>query len=165
MVKSREVEEFEPLQISVPNKAWVVKEFDKLLDEWRAWNKSVKSLGDSPDYNPQTCSESIRDGWDNIHKHEILREKTLVFLRNYFIGSGFIFQQWPSHPHENVTSRLRDKVPNWLHRLEILEASIGYARVPEGFWKEKGKELATAIAKAPEKAAEVAATYLRNPMG
>jgi hypothetical protein len=165
MPKLRQVEEFEPLQISTPNKAWVVKEFDKLLDEWRAWNESAKSFIDSADYNQQTCSEAVKDGWENLKKHEILREKTLVFLRNNFMGSGFIFENWPTHPHESNTSRLRDRVPNWVHRLEILQASIGYARVPEGFWKEKGKELVTAITKlAPEKATEVAASYLKNPM-
>lgn len=165
MGKSRQVEEFAPFGISSPNTARVVKEFDNLMDEWRAWNKAAQSFGDSPDYNPQTCAESIKDGWDNIHKHEILREKTLVFLRNNFTGSGFIFENWPSHPHESVTSRLRSRVPNWVHRLEILQASIGYARVPESFWKEKAKEIMTALAKAtPEKGIEVIASYLKNPI-
>jgi len=82
MAELRQIEEFEPLQIFNPNKAWVVKEFDKLLGEWRAWNNSVKFFEDSPDYNPQTCSEAIKDGWKNLRKHEVLREKTLVFLRN-----------------------------------------------------------------------------------
>jgi hypothetical protein len=162
----RQIEQFEPLAITNPNKAWVVKEFDKLLTEWRAWNDVVRSLGESADYDPQTCTEAIKDGWENLRKHEILREKTLVFLRNHISGAAFIFQNWPSHPHESNTSRLRDRVPNWIHRLEILEASIAYARMPESFWKEKGKELVSVITKtAPEKAVEIAASYLKNPLG
>ena len=48
----------------------------------------------------------------------------------------------------------------------MLQACLEYARVPDGFWKEKGKELVSAITKsAPEKAVEIAAAYLKNPMG
>lgn len=163
---ARKVEEFEPLAIVNPNKAWVVKELDKLLAEWRAWNEVTQSLDDSPDYDPETCTEAIKDGHANLDKHAILREKTLVFLRNHFTGAAFIFENWPPHPHESNTSRLRERVPNWIHRLEILEASVGYARVPDSFWKERGKELISAVTKtAPEKAAEVAASYLKNPLG
>jgi len=158
--------EFGPLAIVNTNKAWCVKEVDKLLDDWRSWDQFVQNLADSPDFNPSTSTEAIKDGWDNLKKHEILREKTLVFLRNNFTGHEFILEKWPNHPHENVTSRLRKRVPGWIHRLEMLQATLEYARVPDGFWKEKGKELVTAIAKkAPEKAAEIAAAYLKNPMG
>lgn len=166
MGRSREIEQFKPFEIHTPNTAWVVKEFDKLLNEWKTWNITVQTLEDSPDYTPGSSSDAIKDGWDNIRKHEILREKTLVFLRNHFIGSEFIFENWRSHPHEDVTSRLKNKVPNWIHRLEILEASLTYARVPDSFWKEKGKELVSVLTKtAPEKAIDVAASYLKNPLG
>lgn len=107
--------------------------------EWTAWNELVQTIGDSPDYDPQTCSEAIKDGWDSLRKHKLLREKTLVFLRNHFTGAAFIFENWPTHPHEDVTSRLRRRVPNWIHRLQILEDSVAYARVSDGFWKEKGQ--------------------------
>jgi hypothetical protein len=158
--------EFGPFTIVNPNKAWCVKEVDKLLYEWRSGNQVVQNLADSPDFNPSTCSEAIKDGRDNLKKHEILREKTLVFLRNNFTGYEFILEKWSTHPHEDVTSRLRRRVPEWVHRLEMLQAALEYARVPDGFWKEKGKELVSAIAKkAPEKAAEIAAAYLKNPMG
>lgn len=165
MVISR-LTEFGPFVIANPNKAWCVKEVDKLLDEWHSWDQIVQNLADSPDFNPSTSTEAIKDGWNNLKKHEILREKTLVFLRNNFTGHEFILEKWPTHPHEDVTSRLRKRVPGWIHRLEMLQATLEYARVPDGFWKEKGKELVSAIAKqAPEKAADIAATYLKNPMG
>lgn len=158
--------EFRPFEVLNPNRAWCAKEVDRLLDEWRSWGRVVENLEDSPDYNPRTSSEAIKDGWDNLRKHEILREKTLVFLRNHFRGAEFVLEKWPDHPHENVTSRLKGRVREWIHRLEMLQASLEYARVPDGFWKEKGKELVSAIAKsAPEKAVEIAAAALKNPMG
>jgi len=40
----RGIEQFEPLGIVNPNKAWVVKELDKLLAEWMAWNEVVQTL-------------------------------------------------------------------------------------------------------------------------
>jgi hypothetical protein len=55
-------------------------------------------------------------------------------------------------------------VPDWIRRLNTLSQCIECARVTDGFWTEKGKQLADAIIKAaPEKAAEIAATYLKNP--
>jgi hypothetical protein len=163
---SKRIEQFPPLAIAIANKAWVVKELDALLKEWRRWGSVVQDLGDSPDFDPQTCTEALLDGRDNLRKHDILREKTLVFLRNHFTGAEFIFENWPSHPHEDNTSRLRRRVPNWIHRLEMLAASVGYARVPDGFWKERGKELVTTLSKtAPEKAIDVAASFLKNPFG
>jgi hypothetical protein len=53
-----------------------VKEVDKLLDDWRSWDQIVQNLADSPDFNPSTSTEAIKDGWHNLKKHEILREKT-----------------------------------------------------------------------------------------
>lgn len=162
----KQIEQFAPLAIVTANKSWVVKELDLLLEEWRRWDSVVQNLGDSSDFDPQTCTEALKDGRDNLRKHDILREKTLVFLRNHFSGAEFIFENWPPHPHEDNTSRLRRRVPNWIHRLQILEASVAYARVPDGFWKEKGKELVTVLSTtAPEKAIDVAASYLKNPLG
>jgi len=162
----RQIKEFKPLEITNPNKAWVAKELDSLLIEWERWKKETQNLKDSPDYTQYTCTEAIKDGWGNIKKHEILREKSLVFLRNNFIGYEFIVVSWPSHPHEGNTSRLREKVPVWIHRFEMLKASIGYAHVPDNFWNEQGKNLVEKIAyMAPEKAAEIATAYMKNPLG
>jgi hypothetical protein len=148
-----------------PNKTWVVGELDKLRKEWNDWLEFARNLGDSPDYNPQTCTEAIKDGFDNRRKHEILREKTLVFIGNNFSGYEFLFENWPTHPHEDNTSRLKKIIPGWLHRLDTLSASIEYARVPDGYWKSKGKELVAKIVEVgPEKGADIAAGWLKNPM-
>lgn len=161
MMEPREV-----LAIANSNKAWVVSELEKLRKEWSDWMVVAENLPDSPDYDANTCTVAIKDGFANRRKHDVLREKTLVFIANNFAGYGFLFENWPSYPHEDNTSRLADIVPGWMHRLEVLGACIEYARVPDGFWKEKGKELVSVIAKtAPEKAAEVAASYLKNPLG
>lgn len=152
------------LSFSNPNKAWAFKEVGNIIEEWQQWYIYVQKLEDHDDYNPNTCTEAVKDGWENLKKHEVLREKTLVFLRNNFSGYEFLFENWSSHPHEDITSRLRRRVPTWLHRLEILRASLDYAKVPDGFWKEKGKELANKIVNlAPDKAAEIATAYLKNP--
>jgi hypothetical protein len=95
----------------------------------------------------------------------VLRDKTLVFIGNHFSGYGFLFENWPTFPHENNIGRLANVVPDWIRRLKTLSECIEYARVTDGFWKEKGKFLADAIIKVPDKAAELAAAYLKNPMG
>jgi hypothetical protein len=93
--------------IANPNKAFVVRELDRLKKEWADWLEMSRNLGDSTDYDPETCSEAIKDGFANRRKHEILREKTLVFIGNNFSGYEFLFENWPNHPHEDNTSRLR----------------------------------------------------------
>jgi hypothetical protein len=155
---------FPVLSILNPNKVWVCNEIDKLISEWKDWNQYCQNLGESPDYNPQTCTEAIKDGFENRRKHEVLREKTLVFMRNHLNGSEFVLENWKSHPHEDNCSRLMKIVPNWIHRLEILKASMDYVLVPEGFWKTKGKELIDTLSKtSAEKAVDVVASYLKNP--
>ena len=150
--------------ITNPNKGWVVQELDKLRSEWAVWHEVAQNLADSPDYNPQTCTEAIKDGFANRRKHDVLREKTVEFIGNDFSGYEFLFENWPSHPHEDNTSRLAKIIPGWLHRLETLSASVEYARVPDSYWKAKGKELVDKVVKVgPDKAAEIAASYLKNP--
>ena len=159
-------EPFPIFAITNPNKTWVCEEIDKLLQEWVEWYEHCQNLKDSPDYDPQTCSEAIKDGFDNRRKHAVLREKTLVFMRNHFSGAEFVLANWSSHPHESNTSRLKDIIPGWLHRLEILKESMDYVRVPDGFWKAQGKELLETLSKSSvENAIEVATSYLKNPMG
>jgi hypothetical protein len=154
----------EILTLVNPNKGWVVNELDGLLREWCEWLAVAQNLPDSPDYNPNTCTEAIKDGFTNRRKHEVLREKTLVFIGNHFSGYAFLFENWPSHPHEDNTSRLTEIIPGWIHRLETLSACIEYARVTDGFWMSKGKQLVDEIIKTtPEKGAEIAASWLKNP--
>lgn len=162
----RNKEAFPVFAITNPNKAWVSEEIDKLIREWETWNDYCQKLGDSPDYNSQTCTEAIKDGHINRRKHEILREKTLVFIRNHFSGSEFVLEKWPQHPHEDNTSRLRNIVPHWIHRLEILKASMEYVQVPDSYWKARGKEFLETLSKSTtENAIEVATSYLKNPLG
>jgi hypothetical protein len=154
----------EILALANPNKGWAVNELDKLRKEWSNWLEIAQKLPDSSDYDPRTCTDAIKDGFANRRKHEVLREKTLVFIGNNFSGYGFLFSNWPTHPHEDNTSRLARIIPSWIHRLETLSACIDYARVTDGFWLSKGKQLVDEVVKAsPQKAAEIAASYLKNP--
>lgn len=159
---------FLPLAITNPNKVWVVENFENLLNEWKVWNVYVQTLPneqDSPDYVAGSCADCIKDGRINLDKHQILREKTLVFLRNNFSGYEFILKDWKSHPHEHTLDRLYKRVPRWIYNLEMLQASLPYAHVPEGFWKQKGKDLVDLITSTlPEKAVDIAASYLKNPL-
>lgn len=122
----KKMEPREVLMLTNPNRGWVVNELDKLLGEWRNWLEIARLLPDSPDYDRQTCSEAIKDGFANRRKHEILREKTLVFIGNNFSGYAFLFENWPPYPHESNMHRLVDIVPGWIHRLETLSACIEY---------------------------------------
>jgi hypothetical protein len=160
---TREFRPREVFSISNPNKPLVVRELDKLRREWAEWFEFGKGLGDSPEFDPNTCSEAIKDGRDNLRKHELLREKTLVFIGNNFTGYGFLFENWPSYPHEDNTSRVARKGLTWIQRLDTLANCIAYARVPDSYWTAKGKQLVDAVTRAPEKAVEIAASYLKNP--
>ncbi len=77
------------LTIINPDKDWVVKELNKLIDEWEAWQKDVVQIQDHP-YNRNTQTEVFADGEENMRKHEILQGKTLTFLNNNIRGHGFI---------------------------------------------------------------------------
>ena len=143
------------------NKAWVVKELDKLLEEWRSWQIDVEQIQDHP-YNRNTESEVFKDGTQNMKRHRILQEKTLVFLDNYLDGHGFIRGR-DGTKIDRSDLRLKIRVQHRIDDLDELRACIDYARVPDSYWKAKGKELADKIINVgPEKAAEVAAKYLKG---
>jgi hypothetical protein len=155
----------EPLTVTNPSKVWVVAQLDRLTKEWETWQREAETWEVSPDYDPKTCAKSIMDGWANRRKHEVLREKTMVFISNNFSGYEFLFANWPSHPHEDNLSRVKVIAPGWLHRLNTMSACVEYARVTDGFWKEKGKQLAEQIVKVgAEKGSDIAASWLKNPM-
>jgi hypothetical protein len=160
----KKVEHRPIFSIENPNKGWVVKELDKLKREWSAWLDAAVSWGDSSEYNPGTCAEVIKDGRENIRKHAILRERTMVFIGNNFAGYDFLFEDWPTHPHEDNLSRLRVVIPGWIHRLDALSSCAEYARVPDGYWRSKGKQLVDKVIEVgPDKGAEIAASWLKNP--
>jgi hypothetical protein len=160
----REFETPAIFSITNPNKGWVFKELETLRVEWVKWLETAQNMDESPDYDPQTCTEAIKDGFTNRRKHDTLRDKTLVFIGNNFSGYDFLFANWPDSPHEDNTSRLAVIIPGWVHRLDTLSSCIEYARVPDGYWKSKGKQLVDEIVKAtPDKATDIAASYLKNP--
>ena len=81
------------------------------------------------------------------------------------MGGEFILTGWPHHPYENNTCRLNIVTKMWLHRLEILKASMDYVLVPESYWKGQGKKFLDNLSQATaENAIDVAASYLKNPM-
>lgn len=159
-----EFEERKVLALTNPNRGWVVKELDKLKAEWADWFKESESWTDYPEFDRNTMAESMKDGPQNHRRHEVLREKTVTFIGNNFTGYGFLFANWPQPPHETNQDRLRNVIPDWQRRLNTLAGAIEYARVPDGFWTERGKELITTLAKVgPEEGAKIAGGWLKNP--
>ena len=152
------------LEITNANAAWVTAELQKLYAEWIEWNKFAERIEDHP-YDKSSQADCFADGRDNLQKHEILRTKTLTFLDNNLRGHNFMLSNEYDRPFENNLLRLRDRVPHRVHELNILIASLQYAIVPDGFWKEQGKKMVEQLAMTgPEKAIDVAASWLRNPL-
>lgn len=151
------------VEITNPNRAWVVSEFEKLYAEWVSWQAEVAQIVDQP-YDRNTRSEVFDDGEDNMRKHDVLQAKTLTFLNNNIKGHGFIDGFDGTHI-DRTDLRLRIRVKHRMHQLDMLRASLEYAKVPEAFWKQKGKELVEILLKkSGDAAVDVAASYLKNPM-
>ena len=158
------MEQVEPVEITNPNRAWVVSELEKLYAEWLAWQQQVEGIVDQP-YDRNTQSEVFADGEDMMRKHDVLQAKTLTFLNNNIRGHGFI-RGFNGRGVDRTDLRLRIRVKHRLHNLDMLRAALQYAKVPESFWKQKGKELVEKLVmKSGDAAVEVAASYLKNPMG
>ena len=158
------MEQIEPLEITNPNRAWVVAELDQLYAEWLAWQQEVEKIIDQP-YDRQTQSEVFADGEAMMRRHDVLQAKTLTFLNNNVRGHGFI-RGFDGRGIDRTDLRLRIRVKHRLHQLDMLQASLQYAKVPESFWKQKAKELLDNVAKKTGDAAiDVAASYLKNPLG
>jgi len=158
------MEQIENLEIINPNKGWVVIELDRLLSEWESWAEQVGRIVDQP-YDLNTQLDVFADGEDMMHKHEILQAKTLTFLNNNIKGHGFI-KGFDGRHCDRTDVRLRHRVKHRIQQLRILHACLEYARVPESFWKQKGKQLIQNIVnKGTDAAIEIAAKYLKNPTG
>jgi len=152
-----------PLAFKNANTAWVSTELEKLYEEWVAWLAFVQTIEDHP-YDKNTHSEVFADGVENLNRHQVLAMKTLTFLDNNVQGHDFMRVQSEGKPFERTDLRLAKRVPHRIQELEVLRASLQYALVPDGFWKEKGKLLVDTLARVgPEKAAELATKLLRNP--
>jgi len=154
----------EPLAFKNPNRSWVVAELRKLYGEWKSWSLKVGEIEDHP-YNKNTEAECFADGRENMHTHRILQTRTLTFLDNNIQGHDFMLSNQYEEPYEDIMGRLKSKVPYRVQELEVLMASLEYALVPDSFWKEQGKKMVENLATvAPEKAADTAASWLRNPL-
>jgi hypothetical protein len=157
------MKQVENMEITNPNRAWVVAEFEKLYAQWVSWQADVAQIADHP-YDRNTQSDVFADGEDNMRKHDVLQAKTLTFLNNNVRGHGFI-DGFDGQHIDRTDLRLRMRVKHRMHQLDMLRASLEYAKVPEAFWKQKGKELVEKLVKKSGDAAiDVAASYLKNPM-
>ena len=158
------MEQAENLEFLNPNRPWVVKELDKLYQDWLTWEEEVSQIVDQP-YDRNRQSEVFADGEEMMQRHEILQAKTLTFLNNNIKGHGFI-KRFDGEGCDRTDLRLKYRVKHRLQNLRILLASLEYARVPESYWREKGKELVGKLVdKGSDAAVEIAASYLKNPMG
>ncbi len=145
------------LEITNPNHAWVASELDKLFLEWSDWQQEVIQIVDRP-YDRNRQSEVFADGEEMMLRHKIIQAKTLTFLNNNIEGHGFL-------GFDRTDLRLNVRVKHRVEELEILKACLQYARVPESYWKQKGKELVENLAKKTgDSAIDIAASYLKNPM-
>jgi hypothetical protein len=157
------MKQVENIAITNPNRAWVVSEFEKLYAEWLSWHNEVVRLQDQP-YDRNTQSEVLADGEDNMRKHDILQAKTLTFLNNNIAGHGFI-SGFDGRHIDPTDLRLKIRVKHRMHELDMLRACLEYAKVPEAYWKQKGKELVEKLLnKSGDAAVNIAASYLKNPM-
>jgi len=157
-------DQLESLEILNPNTAWVVRELEKLYEEWLAWRDVVANIQDH-EYDRITHSDVFADGEENMQRHTVLQAKTLTFLNNNIRGHGFI-KRFDGQGCDRTDLRLKIRVKHRISQLEILKASLEYARMPESYWTEKGKELVQKIIdKGWDAAVDVAASYLKNPAG
>lgn len=151
------------LALTNPNKKWVVKELDALIEEWRMWEEEVRKIPVPPRNRLDPRPDDIlADGKENIQLHNVLQEKTLVFLDNNMVGHGFIYGR-DGTKIDRTDLRLDIRVKHRINDLEMLRACIQYAKVPEAYWRAKAKEMLELVTgKAPEIATDIAAKYLQG---
>jgi len=155
--------QIENLEIVNPNRQWVFSELKRLIGEWESWQREVAEIIDH-EYDSNIQSKAFADGEENMRRHEILQAKTLTFLNNNIRGHGFI-KGFDGRHCDTTGQRLKIRVKLRIHDLRILEASLEYAKVPESYWRQKGKDLLDKIAdKGTDSAIEIAASYLKNPL-
>ncbi len=146
--------------LSDPRK--VAYQLEELMKEWYSWRDQVAEIKDH-EYNPRTQLDVFADGEENMQLHRILQEKTLTFLDNNVEGHHFVYDG-DGHHFDRVDLRLSIRVKHRISELEIIRASLQYTKVPDGFWLDKAKELATNMAKNPGKAVEMLAAALRSSL-
>jgi uncharacterized protein (TIGR02391 family) len=114
------------IEITNPNRAWVIGQFEKLYVEWVTWQKEVEAIVDKP-YDRNTHSEVFADGEDMMLRHDALQAKTLTFLNNNIKGHGFILGFNGRHV-DRTDLRLKIRVKHRLHDLEVLKACLEWAK-------------------------------------
>jgi hypothetical protein len=155
--------QIEKLEIINPNKNWVIKELNLVIEEWVEWASEVDQIKAHP-YNLNTQSDVFADGEENMEKHEILQAKTLTFLNNNIKGHGFI-KGFDGTRIDRKDLRLKVRVKHRIRDLRILQESIKYALVPESFIIRKAKELTDKIIESgSEVGTKLLLEYLKNPM-
>ena len=153
------------LALTNPNKKWVAKELDALIEEWRAWQEQVRSI---PVPRATRITQRGTTFWLMVKKISksttFYRKKTLTFLDNNLEGHGFIYGR-DGTKIDRTDLRLDIRVKHRVNDLEVLRACIQYAKVPEAYWKATAKEMLEKVAgKGPELATEIAAKYLQGIM-
>ena len=146
--------------LSDPKK--VVYQLEELMKEWYSWRDQVAEIIDH-EYDPRTQLDVFADGEENMQLHSILQGKTLTFLDNNVEGHAFVCDP-NGRRYDSVTARLAIRVKYRINELEVIRAQMQYAKVPEGFWVDKAKELAASMAKNPGKAVEMLAAALRSSL-
>jgi len=151
------------LTISNPRRDWVISELSKLISEWEEWQNIVSNIQDH-EYDKNTQLDVFADGEENMEKHSILQMKTITFLDNNINGHWFI-QGRKNQNCDRTDLRLKIRVKHRLQDLREIQASIEYACLTDSYWKQKAKEMVDKLAdQTPEKALEIAVSYLRNPL-
>lgn len=155
--------QIEKLEITNPNKNWVLKELNVIISEWEDWQRTVEEIRDHA-YNANTQSKVFADGEENMNIHEILQAKALTFLNNNISGHGFI-KGFDAKGCDRTDLRLKIRVKHRLQQLRILQESLKYALVPEAFLTRKAKELTNKIIESgSEVGTKLLLEYLKNPM-
>jgi len=150
------------LTITNPRRNWVITELSKLLSEWEEWQKVISNIQDH-EYDKNTQLNVFADGEDNMEKHSVLQMKTITFLDNNVDGHWFIHGR-DNQNCDRTNLRLKIRVKYRLRDLREIQASIEYACLTDSYWKQKAKEMVDKLAdQTPEKALEIAVSYLKNP--
>jgi len=151
------------LEITNPNKNWVINELNSIISEWEEWQVYVGTIQDHP-YDRNTQLDVFLDGEENMEKHDILQAKTLTFANNNIKGHGFIVG-FDGNECDRTDLRLKIRVKHRLKQLRILRESLKYALVPEAYLTRKAKELTDKIIESgTEAGAKILLEYLKHPM-
>jgi hypothetical protein len=153
------------LSFKKANQAVIYQKLDALLAEWRDWLAELEEIPYPPvnPHNPVPFQSLFRDSQENLKRHRILQEKTIVFLDNNIDGHGFICSRDGSKI-DRQDLWLKDRARHRVDDLDELRACLAYANVPDGYWKATAKDALGKIKNmAPEAAVDFLAKVLQGP--